>query len=556
MAIWLAPLVLGPCIVAVADDTVRPVPAFEVPRDRAQWEPARAELRRKLRERLGGLPERPDFGQVTFTPEDESHRGCIGVEVRPKSGPSFRGLKAVGPSGPSGFVSSAPTVIFMHGRGTGKSREILQPGPSGESIAEEFTRRGFAVICMDSPLDDDADPWTSTRVIDGLPAWAAVLRADLQALNALGAHASFDTSRVAVVGHDLGSARALWLTALDDRVKCGFAIGNVTRLSDWLASQKKTPAPWLKAMLQDFDTDAVAALCAPRALNTFAGTEDPASPMEGVRLIRQAYDRAMRLYPANERGPQFQFTYGAVGGEFTLLEWDSMMEFLDKALMPQVATPLPHAPSPEPVVDERFIDLAERGIAGWVPEMSQRPGTWTWRDGVIVCRPGNNEYGWLRAPVEVEDFILSLDWKVPRNGNSGVFLRSRPVFWTIPSTQEGKLLVETKGLEWPSRTGFELQAADGFGPASKYSTASLYRHAAPSDVPMKPAGEWNHYTVRARGPRIEVWLNGEQVQDTRIDQLPTLRRLPLKGYIGLQNHGNGAEFRNVRYLRLEPGAVD
>lgn len=544
MVRWFLTVLMGIGLAARADDVVRPAPAYPIPRDRAAWDAARTALRAQVRAALGGLPERSDLTSVKFTPETDEHPGCLGVEIQVRSGQPIRGLMRPSPR------PGAPVVLFLHGRGAGKSQEIARPGPTGQPIGEELARRGFAVLCMDASLEDDEVPWTSARTIDGLPVWAAVVRDDLRALDALGAHADFDPKRIAVVGHDLGAARALWLAALDDRVTCAFAIGNITRLSDWLAERRAKPAPWLAAMLPQFDVDALAALCAPRGLNTFVGTEDPASPMAGVGLIRAAFDRALRLYPGSERVPRYDFTYGAIGGEFTLLEWDSMMEFLDKALLPQGATPLGHEPAPEPAIDDHFLNLAERGIAGWVPEMSQRPGTWTWQDGTIVCKPGNNEYGWLRAPIEVDDFILSLEWKVPKNGNSGVFLRSRPVFWTIPSTEEGKLLVETRGLEWPSRTGFELQAADGFGPASKYSTASLYRHAAPSHVPMRPAGEWNRYTVRARGPRIEVWLNGEQVQDTRIDQLPTLRRLPLKGYIGLQNHGNGAEFRNVRLLRL------
>ena len=45
---------------------------------------------------------------------------------------------------------------------------------------------------------------------------------------------------------------------------------------------------------------------------------------------------------------------------------------------------------------------------------------------------------------------------------------------------------------------------------------------------------------------------GRQVLDTAIDQYLTLRNPPLQGYFGLQNHGVGAQFRNLRYLRLSP----
>jgi hypothetical protein len=206
------------------------------------------------------------------------------------------------------------------------------------------------------------------------------------------------------------------------------------------------------------------------------------------------------------------------------------------------------------VVNDRFVDPAAHGLAGWVPEMSQRAGTWKWDNGTIVCAPGPNDYGWLRAPVELDDFILSVEWKIPKAGNSGIFLRARPVEWFIWPDEQAKWKVATRGLQWPSRTGLELQATDDSGRANKYSSGSLYRHAAPAENPTRPAGEWNRYTIRARGPRVEVWCNGRQVLDAALEQCPTLRQAPLRGYFGLQNHGLGAEFRNVRYLRLAAGA--
>lgn len=549
-SLWLAGLLIV-AATAHAEDGLRPSPPYKLPRDRAAWKEARQEIRRELRASLGGLLDRASVAEVRWLPETEEHRGCAAIEIDGTAGLRLKGLFA--PIFPERDPRGSPVLIYLHGQGTGRSREILRPGPTGRPIVEEFRRFGFAVLCIDSPLPDDCDPWTSPEQIQGKPAWTQALIADLLGVEALETRGGIDTSRIAVLGHGLGAARALWLTALDDRVKCGFAVGNVTRISDYLAATGKSPAPWAAKMLESFDVEAVAALGSPRGLSTFAGTADRSAPFAGVEVIRETYEKARGLAESRDRIPCAQFTYGDIGGEFTLLEWDSMMEFLDKALLPQGPTPLPHDPEPEPKPDARFANLAEFGIAGWVPEMSQRPGTWTWKDGVIACKPGNNEYGWLRAPIEVGDFVLSLDWKVPKDGNSGIFLRSRPVFWTLPSTEAGNLLVSARGLEWPSRTGFELQAADGFGGPSKYSTGSLYRHAAPCAVPIKPAGEWNHYTVRARGERFEIWLNGEQIQDTKIGDLPTLRQLPMRGYIGLQNHGNGAEFRNVFYRKLEPG---
>jgi hypothetical protein len=49
-------------------------------------------------------------------------------------------------------------------------------------------------------------------------------------------------------------------------------------------------------------------------------------------------------------------------------------------------------------------------------------------------------------------------------------------------------------------------------------------------------GEWNSYRIVAQGPRIQVWINGEQVSDL-VDE-EKFKSHP-KGFIGLQVHGVG-----------------
>jgi hypothetical protein len=61
----------------------------------------------------------------------------------------------------------------------------------------------------------------------------------------------------------------------------------------------------------------------------------------------------------------------------------------------------------------------------------------------------------------------------------------------------------------------------------------------------RPAGEWNHVRIQARGPRVIIHLNGFQI----IDHEPVRS---LRGYIGLQNHDNKAVtwFRNIHLTEL------
>src|SRR5262245_6950509 len=45
---------------------------------------------------------------------------------------------------------------------------------------------------------------------------------------------------------------------------------------------------------------------------------------------------------------------------------------------------------------------------------------WSVQDGVLTARPGS---GWIGTTRMYGDFVLRLEWRIPVNGNSGVFLR-------------------------------------------------------------------------------------------------------------------------------------
>jgi hypothetical protein len=47
-------------------------------------------------------------------------------------------------------------------------------------------------------------------------------------------------------------------------------------------------------------------------------------------------------------------------------------------------------------------------------------------------------------------------------------------------------------------------------------------------------GEWNAYRVVAKGPRIQVWINGQAVDDLMDEPI---HQTQAKGFIGLQVHG-------------------
>ncbi len=98
------------------------------------------------------------------------------------------------------------------------------------------------------------------------------------------------------------------------------------------------------------------------------------------------------------------------------------------------------------------------------------------------------------------DFVLDFDYKLSKGCNSGVFLR-------------------VGDLKDPVMTGLEIALDDTTG-TGMHDPGAFYDLVAPRVNAQKPAGEWNHMTITAKGPRIDIVLNGEKVSAIDLSQWP------------------------------------
>jgi len=168
-------------------------------------------------------------------------------------------------------------------------------------------------------------------------------------------------------------------------------------------------------------------------------------------------------------------------------------------------------------------------------------GNWIVKpDGVIALEPRPGEHGWQRyasylwAEKKYGDFVFDLEFKIPKGGNSGVFVRC-------------------KDTEDPVSRGIEVQILDSFGkkePLGHHDNGGIIRTTGPSTNASKPAGEWNRMIVTCKGSQLTVVLNGEQIQDIDLSESAVKDR-PLEGYVGVQDHGQPIEFRNLRIKALK-----
>jgi hypothetical protein len=183
-----------------------------------------------------------------------------------------------------------------------------------------------------------------------------------------------------------------------------------------------------------------------------------------------------------------------------------------------------------------------KSLAGWVvkgePGQAAPQDEWLVKDGVLTVKPGHS---WLSTKEMYGDFVLRLKWRVPVNGNSGVFLR-------VPDLKPG---------QQPYVEGIEIQVLDDKGPeyagklkAWQYA-GSIYGVVPAENSDYKGPGEWNALEITCRGEQIEVAMNGHKVASADATKFAELKDRPRRGYLGLQNHGTGVEYQAIEVKVLK-----
>ena len=198
--------------------------------------------------------------------------------------------------------------------------------------------------------------------------------------------------------------------------------------------------------------------------------------------------------------------------------------------------------------------------------------TWAAKDGSIVCT--GKPLGGARTKKEYTNFELVLEWKHHTHaGNSGVFLWCPESAFTdlAPGTLprsgiEVQVLdlgyetnwQESKGTpsDWFTSHGdvFPVGASSmtAFTPTIDYTADDVGTYTVgkpnsarsfPTKRLVRPAGEWNHYYVRAINSEVRLWVNGEEVNGGT-------KCSPSTGYLALEAEGALVEFRNVRIREL------
>jgi hypothetical protein len=153
------------------------------------------------------------------------------------------------------------------------------------------------------------------------------------------------------------------------------------------------------------------------------------------------------------------------------------------------------------------------------------PANWSVKDGNIWFNGAGDN---LCSIEEYKDFEMLVDWKITKNGDSGIYLRGTPQvqIWDT------------------SRVDVGAQVGSG----------GLYNNQINPSKPLKvadnPVGEWNTFRISMIGEKVSVWLNGELVVDSIVMENYWDRKIPIfpAGPVELQAHGTDLAFRDI-YIR-------
>jgi hypothetical protein len=189
-----------------------------------------------------------------------------------------------------------------------------------------------------------------------------------------------------------------------------------------------------------------------------------------------------------------------------------------------------------------------RTLNGWrVYRGAAQPRGWSVKDGTLTKDEATDD---IITTEQFSNFELQFDWRIHSGGNAGVFYRV------------------TEEYDKPYWSGVEYQLLDDPNhPDGKNrltaAGAAFGLYPAEAGI-VKPAGEWNHTKIVARGARVEHWLNDRKLLEyengsadwnarvaaSKFSAWPNFGKAR-RGYIAIQGDHNGElSLKNIRIREL------
>jgi Domain of Unknown Function (DUF1080) len=195
---------------------------------------------------------------------------------------------------------------------------------------------------------------------------------------------------------------------------------------------------------------------------------------------------------------------------------------------------------------------------GWHSYGEKAAGAaWKVDNGILSLDPSAKKDGKgggdLVTDQSFDEFHLALEWKISKNGNSGIifFVQDNPAKYS-----------------YTFHTGPEMQVLDNDGhPDAKiisHRAGNLYDLITTEEGHVKPFGEWNKVDIISKKGVLKLKMNDVTVVKTHLGddawkelirrskfgkgETPDFGKV-FSGHIALQDHGNEVSFRNIRIMK-------
>jgi dienelactone hydrolase len=322
-------------------------PDYQFPSKLSEWKNERTKVRATLEKLIGDIPPRPVKLTVKIISREEKDGYILEKFVFDNEVDSWVPGYFAYPVDAKGKV---PVVLALHGHSSNKDNVFApdsanqRQGIINQGVAPILLKNGFAVMAIDSyfngerrgegpagkmEMQENNNQEMSLFKLNlwfGRSLWGMQLRDEQMALDYLVTRPEIDSNRIGVEGMSMGSTRAWWLAALDNRVKAVVGVACFTRYKELIQQRK---LKWhdiyyfVPGMLNHFDTEAVMGLIAPRPFLVLTGDIDDGSPLSGIKVLEKKLDTVYSLY---NKGENFKsIVYPNTGHVYT---WQMKMEML------------------------------------------------------------------------------------------------------------------------------------------------------------------------------------------------------------------------------------